>query len=56
MRQFSSAITKAIRLLGVFAAFGIFGAQAETQNSITALNASSVGDGKLSSRSNWLSR
>ena len=49
MRQLGSEVISAVRMLGFFVALGIVGAQAQaaTQNSIAALNASNVGDGKI---------
>lgn len=47
MKTFNSLFGGAIRIAALFAALGILGpqARADTQNSITALNASSAGDG-----------
>ncbi len=47
MKQLNFVIGSMVRLLGVFIAFGILSAQAQAdaQNSITALNVSSAGDG-----------
>ena len=49
MRQLGSEVISAVRLLGLCVAFGMLGAQAQadTQNSITTMNASNVGDGKI---------
>ena len=45
MKQFDSMTKGMARLLGLFAVFGMLGAQAGEQNSIISLNASSAGDG-----------
>ena len=47
MKRFNSILNSAMQMLGLFIAFGLCGAQAqaEAQNSITALNVSSVADG-----------
>ncbi|MHB0926723.1 MAG: type IV pilus secretin PilQ [Gallionellaceae bacterium] len=47
MKRLNSILSSAMQMLGLFIAFGLWGAQAqaEAQNSITALNVSSAGDG-----------
>src|SRR3990167_6880765 len=47
MKRLNSILNSAMQMLGLFIAFGLWGAQAqaEAQNSITALNVSSVADG-----------
>ena len=47
MKRFNSILNSAMQMLGLFIAFGLCGAQAqaEAQNSITALNVSRTGDG-----------
>ncbi len=47
MKRLNSILSNTIRVLGLLVAFGLYGvqAQAEAQNSITALNASTAGDG-----------
>lgn len=49
MKRFNSILTSVMQMLGLFIAFGLWGAQAQAdaQNSITALNVSSVGDGTI---------
>ena len=47
MKRLNSIFTSVMQMLGLFIAFGLWGvqAQADVQNSITALNVSSTGDG-----------
>ncbi len=47
MKRLNSILSGIVRMLGLFVAFGLCGAQAQAdvQNSITALNVSSAGDG-----------
>ena len=47
MKRLNSIFTSVMQMLGLFIAFGLWGAQAQAdaQNSITALNVSSAGDG-----------
>jgi type IV pilus assembly protein PilQ len=49
MKRFNSILTSVMQMLGLFIAFGLWGAQAQAdaQNSITALNVSSAGDGTI---------
>ncbi len=47
MKQFDNMVKGLVRLLGLFIAFGMLSAQADEQNSIIALSASSTGDGTV---------